>query len=103
MGEIKAPDIPRPKPDRDVLQRILYRPDGMQKACVWLDGGRRASEHELLAELWVCDAPLPGEELMLREGDAQSALRYEVTRRVFCADTEEMRGKWDLYVRLIGK
>ena len=102
MGEVKAPDVPRPMTP-EWLREKLKVPEGKQKAYVWMDDEQAESvKDSLLAELWICDAPMPGEELILYEGNGQFA-HYEVTRRIYGANIAENVGVWNLYVKLIKK
>ena len=101
MGEVKAPDIPRPKMPESLREMLELDPEGKQKAYVWSDDEQAESvKDSLLAELWICDAPMPGEELILYGGDGQFA-HYEVTRRIYGANIAEKVGVWNLYVKLI--
>lgn len=102
MGEVKTPDIPCPKIP-EWLKEGLKTPEGKQKAYVWIDDEQAKSvKDSLLAELWICDAPMPGEELIIYEGDGLF-VHYEVTRRIYGANIAEKVGVWNLYVKFLLK
>lgn len=103
MEEVKAQDVTHPKTPKSLREVLERAPEDKQKAYVWTDDEQAESVKDaLLAELWICDAPMTGEELILYEGNGQFA-HYEVTRRIYGANIAEMAGVWNLYVKLIKK
>ena len=72
-----------------------------QKAYIWIDENMD-SMRSLLAEIYICDAPLPGEEFILYEGNGEFK-HYEVTRRIFGANKAEKVGVWNIYLKPIKK
>ena len=73
-----------------------------QKAYIWIDDDRIESMQSLIAEIFICDAPLPGEEFILYEGNGEFK-HYEVTRRIFGANKAEKVGVWNIYLKPIKK
>ena len=73
-----------------------------QKAYIWFDDESMKSMQPLIAslitEIWIYDAPQPGETLVLYEGEGKFS-NYEVTRRIFGVNKIENMGVWNIYVK----
>jgi hypothetical protein len=92
MGKSKI----KPTPASISFEKI---PEGKQKAYVWLISEDPGKEKDtLLATLWICDAPLPEERLILYTEDGKFKY-YEVKYRIYGANALHRTGVWNLYVK----